>query len=68
MPAIGARSPVSDGITLIEWADRVTACLPADYVEVQIEPVAADARRFCIRSVGERYEAVIEGLRERLGD
>lgn len=56
----------SDGITLIEWADRVTACLPRDYVEVQIEHVSADARRFSIRSVGRGYEPVIDSLRERL--
>jgi tRNA threonylcarbamoyladenosine biosynthesis protein TsaE len=56
----------SDGITLIEWADRVTACLPSNYVEVQIEPISANARRFSVRSVGKRYEPVIETLRERL--
>ena len=32
------------GITLIEWAERVAACLPDDYLEVQIEITGPQSR------------------------
>jgi tRNA threonylcarbamoyladenosine biosynthesis protein TsaE len=57
----------SDGITLVEWADRVRDCLPDERIEVQIEPLGATARRFRIAAVGDRYAEVIGALREQLG-
>ncbi len=49
-------------LTLIEWADRVTGCLPRDYVEVRIEVSGPRARRFEIVAVGQRYRAMVERL------
>ena len=36
----------SDGLVLIEWADRVQASLPRDYVEIRIDVTGAESRRF----------------------
>jgi tRNA threonylcarbamoyladenosine biosynthesis protein TsaE len=55
----------SDGLALIEWADRVRACLPAERVEIQIEVTGPESRRFEVVGIGERYAAAIgqlEGL------
>ena len=52
----------SDGLVLIEWADRVEQSLPRDYVEVCIEVTGAEARRFVIRAVGRRHEEVLRQL------
>ena len=56
----------SDGITLVEWADRVSDCLPSDRIEVHIEPAGRTQRQFRIRAVGERYGPVIDKLRARV--
>lgn len=57
----------SDGITFVEWADRVAACLPRDRVEIGIEPLAATSRRFHIRATGPSSSAIVAALRDRLG-
>jgi tRNA threonylcarbamoyladenosine biosynthesis protein TsaE len=56
----------SEGVTFVEWADRVEGCLPPDRVEVHIESMGSNSRRFRIRAVGERPEQVVEALRARL--
>jgi tRNA threonylcarbamoyladenosine biosynthesis protein TsaE len=43
----------SDGITLIEWADRVLNCLPPQRLEIHIDVVGHTARRFRLVAVGE---------------
>ncbi len=55
-----------DGITLVEWADRVEACLPVERIEIQIEVTGADSRQFEVIARGDRYEKVIEDCRRRL--
>ena len=52
----------SDGLVLIEWADRVEGSLPRDYIEIRIEVTGETSRRFEIRPVGRRYEEVIHRL------
>jgi len=53
----------SDALTLVEWADRVEACLPADRVEIRIEVTGSQSRRFEITAVGKRHAGVIQRLR-----
>lgn len=48
----------SDGITLLEWADRVKNCLPHDYLRIDIEVLGETARQFTISSVGTDLENV----------
>ncbi len=52
----------SDGLVLIEWADRVAGSLPRDYVEIRIEVIGLESRRFEIRAIGRRYEEVLQLL------
>lgn len=49
----------NDGVCLVEWADRVEACLPAEHLRVAIEIVGETARRFRIEARGTRYEAIL---------
>ena len=51
------------GWTFVEWADRVTACLPRERLEIRIEPTGMMSRHFEITAIGERYEPVITSLR-----
>ncbi|MBN2477162.1 MAG: tRNA (adenosine(37)-N6)-threonylcarbamoyltransferase complex ATPase subunit type 1 TsaE [Pirellulales bacterium] len=55
-----------DGITLVEWADRVENCLPKQRLEIQIEVTGPQSRRFRVTAVGARYAAVVEACQKRL--
>lgn len=55
-----------DGITVIEWADRVARWLPQDRIEVRIEPVSEWGRRFTLTAFGPRSNGWIEALRSGL--
>ena len=57
----------SDGITLVEWADRVIDCLPPDRIEIHIEVVGETARRFDVIVVGGGLSAVSRDLEHSLG-
>jgi tRNA threonylcarbamoyladenosine biosynthesis protein TsaE len=50
------------GVCLVEWADRVEACLPREYLRVAITPTGETARHFLIEGRGKRYVAVIREL------
>jgi tRNA threonylcarbamoyladenosine biosynthesis protein TsaE len=57
----------SDAITLVEWADRVEACLPRERIDVHIEVTGENSRRFAIEAVGERLGSVVGQLADRFG-
>jgi tRNA threonylcarbamoyladenosine biosynthesis protein TsaE len=56
----------SDGLTLIEWADRVEGCLPSERIEIDIVVTGPKSRRFEIRAVGPHYAEVIDRLAAKL--
>ncbi|MFH1920206.1 MAG: tRNA (adenosine(37)-N6)-threonylcarbamoyltransferase complex ATPase subunit type 1 TsaE [Planctomycetota bacterium] len=56
----------SDGLTLIEWADRVPGCLPPERIEIHVEVTGPESRRFQIAAFGARYRAVVERLESML--
>ena len=53
----------SEGLTLIEWADRVESCLPVERLEIRIEVLPADARQCEIRAIGESMVVALDTLR-----
>ncbi len=55
-----------DGLTVVEWADRVAGCLPEERLEVHIEVTGETSRRFEVRAVGTRCEPLVAELRSRL--
>ena len=52
----------SPGVTLIEWADRVSDCLPPERIDVHIEVTGANTRQFRVSGTGEKCAAVIADL------
>ena len=52
----------SEALTLIEWADRVAGCLPAERLEVHVEVLGETSRRFEITAFGERLAGVLPQL------
>jgi tRNA threonylcarbamoyladenosine biosynthesis protein TsaE len=53
----------SDAITIIEWADRVAAALPEEFLKVEMEVTGETSRRISISAIGERYSTVLETLK-----
>ena len=43
------------GVCLVEWADRVDACLPADHLRLTLEITGETSRRLTMEARGERY-------------
>ena len=54
----------ADGALLVEWPERGLEALPAEHLLVAIEhdPRDADARRFTIAAIGDRYHRIVDGL------
>jgi len=50
------------GVSLVEWADRVEACLPAEHLRVTIAVTGETSRRMLVEPSGARYEAVLRHL------
>jgi tRNA threonylcarbamoyladenosine biosynthesis protein TsaE len=53
------------GVCLVEWADRVEACLPREHLRIRIEVTGPTRRRFVIEGFGEPYaNALGRGMRD----
>lgn len=51
-----------DGVCLIEWADRVAACLPADHLRITLAVTGEQGRRAVVEGFGERYARLVAEL------
>jgi tRNA threonylcarbamoyladenosine biosynthesis protein TsaE len=61
---LGVQEYFADnGVCLIEWADRVEAALPPDYLRVAIEVTGETARRLSITARGPRAAALLANVR-----
>lgn len=52
----------SDGVCLVEWADRVEGCLPADHLRVTFSVTGQTARRVAVDAAGPRAACILEQL------
>lgn len=52
----------SGGVCLIEWADRVPGCLPAEHLRITLVTTGETARRALIEGTGKDYEKWIAEL------
>lgn len=55
----------SDGIVLIEWADRVSECLPRELLTLELTVTGDQSRLATFTATGRRAEGVVEVLSER---
>jgi len=51
-----------EGVCLVEWADRVEASLPPEFLRVRLAVVSETARRAEVYGIGSRYEMLVQGL------
>jgi tRNA threonylcarbamoyladenosine biosynthesis protein TsaE len=54
----------SNGVCLIEWADRVEGMLPADHLRIEITATGETTRDFCFRASGPNSDRIIAQLNE----
>ena len=47
------------GVTFVEWADRVELCLPQNYVQIEISIGETTARNFVICAVGTGFDDLV---------
>lgn len=52
-----------DGITAVEWADRLRSLMPSDYLKIELEIMGRNKRKIKFISFGRRYKKIIEQLR-----
>lgn len=50
------------GVCLVEWADRVPECLPAEFLGIILEVTGATSRRLTVEGHGERYADLVRRL------
>ena len=50
------------GVTVIEWADRIKEYINGDYLDIKIEKLDGDERRVTISSKSSSYRDIIRGL------
>ncbi len=56
----------SPGLTLIEWADRITPCLPDDYLAIDIEITTQTGRQFNLEAHGAELQDALQHIAAQL--
>ena len=51
-----------DGLTFVEWADRVERCLPREYLKIEVEVAGDTQREFRISSPAKSLAQVLQEL------
>ncbi|MEA3490086.1 MAG: tRNA (adenosine(37)-N6)-threonylcarbamoyltransferase complex ATPase subunit type 1 TsaE [Candidatus Omnitrophota bacterium] len=51
-----------NGITVVEWAEKIADILPEEYLEVGIEYADHSERKLNFKSVGKRFDALLEKM------
>jgi tRNA threonylcarbamoyladenosine biosynthesis protein TsaE len=51
-----------DGVSVVEWADRLGGLLPAEYLKVVLEHKSPEERVIRLSAEGRRYQGIIEQL------
>ncbi len=56
----------SDGVTVIEWAERAEEELPGERLSVYLNFINENSREIGFLAEGERYRKLLEGLKQEL--
>ncbi|MCA9215010.1 MAG: tRNA (adenosine(37)-N6)-threonylcarbamoyltransferase complex ATPase subunit type 1 TsaE [Planctomycetales bacterium] len=60
---LGVEEMCSSGsVVFIEWSDRFLAHLPPNRIDITIEIVNAEQRRFCFESTGHATDSILRSL------
>jgi tRNA threonylcarbamoyladenosine biosynthesis protein TsaE len=53
-----------DGVCIVEWADKFPQVLPAERLEIRIEPSSAVSRDVMIEAFGDQYRMLVDRVAE----
>jgi tRNA threonylcarbamoyladenosine biosynthesis protein TsaE len=56
-----------DAVTAIEWPEHAAEALPAEFLLVELRPLADTKRRLVLSPHGARYRTLIDALRAEVG-
>lgn len=56
-----------EGITAIEWADRISSLLPGEFLRIQIHDAGKQTRSIELVAKGKRYQALLKTLSSEFG-
>ncbi|GAN33807.1 MAG: tRNA (adenosine(37)-N6)-threonylcarbamoyltransferase complex ATPase subunit type 1 TsaE [Candidatus Brocadia sp. AMX2] len=51
-----------NGVAIVEWADKVSGCLPREYLKITLTAVSESERKMEICGYGSRYDKIINNL------
>lgn len=57
----------SDGVTVVEWAEKIREALPEEYIEINIKP-CENYRELEINYIGDRFNKLKEKIDESFGN
>lgn len=57
----------SDGVCLVEWAEKALGLLPPEHLYITLLHAGNDTRRISIEARGDAHELLLKGLRHALG-
>ncbi|MGH7075674.1 MAG: tRNA (adenosine(37)-N6)-threonylcarbamoyltransferase complex ATPase subunit type 1 TsaE [Stellaceae bacterium] len=60
---LGIEDAFAEGISLIEWPERIAALLPRERLQITLAPGDAPRRRVATLDASPRWRHVVEGLR-----
>ena len=52
-----------DGISVVEWADRLGSLMPDEYLRVDLNHKKADERVIQLSAIGRRYQNIVEKVK-----
>jgi len=55
-----------DGISIVEWADKVMECMPEAFIEISFRITNQTSREITVTYKGERYRSFIKRLKEKV--
>lgn len=54
------------GVLVVEWAERIEAALPREHLRITLRWVDVEQRDLIFTPIGDRYQALLTGLRTRV--
>jgi tRNA threonylcarbamoyladenosine biosynthesis protein TsaE len=51
-----------DGVSLVEWADRVPSCIPAEHLRIELKVTGETSRQAVLTAAGQCYAELVASL------
>ncbi len=55
-----------DGVSIIEWGDKVAGCLPEEYLRITLAAISENERNIEIYGYGDRYGEIINRIKSEV--